>query len=459
MQKRYGDQEIMELERDGRRLVIPHFADAEELGKGAKVFVRGEGCYLWDVRGRRYLDTFASLLTTICGHHRPEVDQAIRDQLDSLEFFPNYVDTFTVPLIALARKIAAVMPGGLEVSFFVNSGSEANETALKMAWQYHGERGEKTRTKVLYRRSSYHGITLGGLSVTGLPWFRECFEPALTRQAVATPAVNCARCELGAKPESCGLLCARTVEELIRREGPETFAAFIMDPLPGSNSGYPVPPEAYLPRIREICDRYGILLVFDEVQTGFGKTGRMFVCEHWNTFPDIMAIGKGFTGGYIPLAAAVTTERIASVFRSPGHEFRSGSTYGGHTLACAATLANIEVIEREGLVARAERMGRYLLSKLDDLGRKHRLIGRVSGMGLLQALFLVRDAATGEALDASLKVGSFIREHCYRNGMILRNNGDILVFAPALIVTEAQIDEIIGILDGALVAAAEHFAL
>lgn len=459
MQERYGDAEIGQLERDARRLVIPHFADAAEIEKGPKIFVRGEGCYLWDIRGKRYLDTFASLLTTICGHHRPEVDQAIRAQLDSLEFFPNYVDTYTVPLVELARMLAAIMPGGLEVSFFVNSGSEANETALKMAWQYHWERGEKARTKVLYRRSSYHGITLGGLSATGLPWFRECFEPSLTRQAVATPAVNCARCELGAKPESCGLLCARRVDELIRREGPETFSAFIMDPLPGSNSGYPVPPDAYLPKIREICDRHGILLIFDEVQTGFGKTGRMFVCEHWNTCPDIMAIGKGFSGGYIPLAAAVTTEKIASVFRSPGHEFRSGSTYGGHTLACAATLANIEVIQREGLVARAETVGRYLLSKLESLRRKHRLIGRVSGMGLLQALFLTKDAATGEPLEASCKVGSFVREHCYRNGVILRNNGDILVFAPALIVTEAQIDEVVTILDTALAAATTHFGL
>lgn len=454
--KGMSPKEIERLETDALRYVLPHFAEVEELEKGPKIFVRGEGCYLWDARGNRYLDTFASLLTTICGHHRPEVDRAIREQAERLEFFPNYVDAFTVPLIELARKLASLMPGGLDVSYFVNSGSEANETAVKMARQYHWERGEKSRTKVLYRRYSYHGTTLGGVSATGLPWFREYFDPLLIRTFVPTPSTQCASCELGRKPESCALACLDLVERQIRWEGPETIAGFIMDPLPGSNTGYPVPREGYLAGVRELCDRYGIVLIFDEVQTGFGKTGRMFYCQHWGVSPDIMTIGKGFSGGYIPLAAAVASEKIASVFRSPGHELRSGSTYGGHTLACAATLANIGVIEREGLVARAEAMGRYLVGKLDGLRRKHPMVGRVSGVGLLQALFLVKDAATGEPLDPSLKVGSFVREQCFRNGMILRNNGDILVFAPALIITEAQVDEIMEILDGALAAAAAH---
>ncbi len=452
-----NENEKERLLKDAVDLIIPHFASWELLQQEPKIFLRGEGCYLYDIDGKRYLDTFASLLTTICGHHQPEVDQAIREQLESLEFFPNYVDTFTVPLIQLARKLAQIMPGDLGVSFFVNSGSEANETALKMARQYHLENGEPRRYKVLFRRHSYHGTTLGGSSATGLPWFREYFEPLLPG-FVASYSARCQLCELGLKPESCDLACLKMMEQQIQWEGPDKFTALIMDPVPGSNIGFPVPPDGYLKEIRKLCDRYGMLLIFDEIQTGFGKTGKMFACEHWDVVPDIMTIGKGFTGGYVPLGATVTTPKIYKVFQRAGHELRSGSTYGGHTLACAATLANIEVIEKNGLVENARRRGEYLWKKLEELGR-HKIVGHVSGIALLQALFLVADNSTHTPLDPKLKVGNFIRDYCYRNGMIMRNNGDILVMAPALIITEEQIDEALGILDKALVAAAKHFQL
>jgi adenosylmethionine-8-amino-7-oxononanoate aminotransferase len=438
-----------QLEEDARKYIIPHFANYELIEKEPKIFVRGEGCYLFDVAGMRYLDTFASLLTTICGHHQPEVDAAIREQLDSLEFFPNYVDTFTVPLIRLARKIAEVMPADLGVSFFVNSGSEANETALKMARQYHLERGEPGRWKVIYRRNSYHGTTLGGSSATGLQWFREYFEPLLPGY-IAAPSARCAACEWGLDREKCGMLCLKALEEQIAWENPKTVSALIMDPLPGSNTGFPVPPDGYIKGVRDLCDRHGILLVFDEVQTGFGKTGKMFACEHWGVTPDIMTIGKGFTGGYIPLAAAVTTEKVYSVFRRPGHELRSGSTYGGHTIACAATLANIEVIQKHNLVENARVMGEYLREKLEGL-RGHRVVGSVSGMGLLRALFLTADP--------KLNLGGFVRDYCYRNGMILRNNGDILVMAPALIITREQIDDAVSLLAAALSAAEKELGV
>jgi adenosylmethionine-8-amino-7-oxononanoate aminotransferase len=249
------------------------------------------------------------------------------------------------------------------------------------------------------------------------------------------------------------------VEQQIQWEGPDSIVAFIMDPLPGSNIGFPVPPDNYMRRVRDLCDKYGMLLIFDEIQSGFGKTGRMFVCEHWDVVPDIMAIGKGFSGGYVPLAATVASTKIAAAFRKPGHEFRSGSTYGGHTLACAATLANIEVIEKDGLVQNAGRMGQYLRERLEGLRLKSKLAGFVSGLGLLQALFLTADNRSMAPLDGRLNVGSFIRDHCYQNGIILRNNGDILVFAPALIIRREQIDEVIAVLERALDAAARQFDL
>jgi len=379
----------------------------------------------------------------------------VTEQLGLLEFFPNYVDTFTVPLVRLAKKLADIMPGDLEVSFFVNSGSEANETAIKMARQYHVQRGEPHRFKVVGRRHSYSGTTLGGVSATGIPWFREYFEP-LIPGCVFAPAARCCECELGLKPRTCGVACLRAIEELVAWEGPETVSAVIMDPIPGSNIGYPLPPRGYLEGVRELCDKHGILLIFDEVQTGFGKTGKWFACEHWNIVPDIMTIGKGFSGGYIPLAATVTTAKVAQIFRgTPGAELRSGSTYGGHTVACAATLANIEIIEREGLVQQAARHGARIRKRLKTL-QKHPIVGDVRGIGLLWAIEL-KDG--GEPLDPALGVGSWIRDFCYERGMILRNNGDILVIAPALVMTRDQIDEMLRLMEEAIVAATGEFGL
>jgi adenosylmethionine-8-amino-7-oxononanoate aminotransferase len=455
----WSEEEKARLRRDALRYVIPHFASNESLAKGPKVFVRGEGCYVFDLDGKKYFDSFATLLTTTCGHNRPEVTEAVRRQMETLEFFPNYADAFTVPLVELARKLAALMPGDLSVSFFVNSGSEANETAIKMARQYHCQRGDGRRWKFIARKGSYHATTLGGISVTGLPWFREYFEPLLPGCLFASAARDRDRPE-GMHSAEYGRQCLKELEDLIQFEKPETIAAMIMDPLPGSNTGYPLPPEGYLEGVRGLCDKYGLVLIFDEVQTGFGKTGKWFFCEHYGVVPDIMTIGKGFTGGFIPLGAAVTTPKIADVFRQgPGSELRSGSTYGGHTVACAATLANIEIIEREGLVAHAAEMGQYLQEKFRGLAEKHRIVGDACGIGLLWALNLTADREKKQPLDPALGVGNWIGDWCYRNGMILRNNGDILVLAPSLVITRAEAEMVIDKIDQALAAAMKEFRL
>ncbi|OGV77823.1 MAG: hypothetical protein A3K19_01735 [Lentisphaerae bacterium RIFOXYB12_FULL_65_16] len=447
------------LAKDALRLIIPHFASNAELARGAKIFTRGEGCYVYDVDGKKYFDSFATLLTTVCGHCRPEVTRAVTEQMNRLEFFPNYVDTFTEPLVELARRLADLMPGDLEVSFFVNSGSEANEAALKMARQYHVERGERQRHKFIARRDSYHATTLGGTSVTGLSWFREYFEPLLPG-CLFTNAARLRDCPPGTDPAEYGRQCLRELEQLILFEKPELIAGMIMDPIPGSNTGFPLPPPRYLEGVRALCDKHGILLIFDEVQTGFGKTGKWFACQHWDVVPDIMTIGKGFTGGFIPLAATVTTPKVAEVFRrGPGTEFRSGGTYGGHTVACAATLANLDIIEKEHLVENATRTGAYLKGKLDRLAAKYAIIGEISGIGLLWAVRLMADGKANKPLDAKLKVGSWIRDWCYRNGMILRNNGDILVLAPPLIITRKEVDLVVGLMDKAIGAAVKEFDL
>ncbi|MFH1478076.1 MAG: aspartate aminotransferase family protein [Verrucomicrobiota bacterium] len=455
--KKCSDLEKTRLKRDALKFIIPHFASNQELAKGAKIFTRGKGCYIWDIDGRKYFDSFATLLTTVCGHNRPEVTRAVKDQMERLEFFPNYVDAFTEPLIKLGRKLAEILPGNLAVSFFVNSGSEANETAMKMARQYHLQRGQRTRYKFIARRDSYHATTLGGGSVTGLKWFREYFEPLLPG-CLFVSAARERDCPAGMDSITYGRQLLREMEELIRQEGAESIAAMIMDPLPGSNTGYPMPPQGYLKGVRALCDKHGILLIFDEVQTGFGKTGKWFACEHLGITPDIMTLGKGLTGGFIPLGVTVTTPKIASVFRQgPGSEFRSGSTYGGHTVACAATLANIAIIEKEQLVANARVMGAYIRNKLEALKQRHAMIGEISGIGLLLAVKLMADRQAQKPFNPKLGVGSWIRDWCYRHGMILRNNGDILVLAPSLIISKTEADFMLGLIEKAIRQASARF--
>lgn len=451
----FTEEEIETLRKNALAHVIPHFANNASLAQMPRIYTRGEGCYVWDIDGRRYLDTFASLLTTVCGHGRREVIEAITQQLELLEFWPNFEDAFTVPLIRLAKKLAEIMPGDLSVSFFVNSGSEANETALKMARQYHVERGEPQRYKVIARRNSYHGTTLGATSGTGLPWFRAFFEPLLPGFLFAPPAYDGIR--VAGEPPHADFDPLEAMGRIIEWEGPKTVAAVIMDPIPGSNTGFPLPPKGYLQGVRNLCDKYGILLIFDEVQTGFGKTGKWFACEHWNVVPDIIAIGKGFSAGYVPLGAAVTTPKVAEHFtKAPGHELRTGSTYGGHCLACAAALANIATIEKEHLVERAATMGEYLKCQLNKL-RTYPVVADVRGLGLLLAIELMADPKTNKKFDPKLGVGRWIGDWCFARGMIMRNNGDILVMAPALTISKQDIDTAFGLLDQAIPAAMKHF--
>lgn len=454
--EKLSQKKIKELKKDAAEHIITHFADYKSIVEDPKIFVKGEGSYLYDIEGRKYLDTFASLLTTIIGHGRCEIAEVAKQQMQKLEFFPNYVDTYTLPLIELAKKLAQICPGELSVSFFVNSGSEANETAIKMAKQFYWQQGQKGRYKIVARRDSYHATTLGGSSATGIPWFREPFEPLLPGFVFAMPA-KCCRCELKLNPKTCGLACLKNLERIIEWENPETVAAVIIDPIPGSNTGYPLPPKGYLKGLRELCDRHGILLIFDEVQTGFGKTGKWFACDHWNVVPDIMTLGKGLTGGYLPLGAAVTTPRVYKVFRKPGAELRSGSTYGGHTAACATTLANIKIIEKEKLVQRAKSAGAYIEKQLKALSRKYKIIGDIRGIGLLWAVELQKDRKRHISFGPSENVGGWIRDYCWKKGMILRNNGNILVLAPALNIKDRDIDFILNLLEEAISAASRRW--
>ncbi|HCG77383.1 MAG: aspartate aminotransferase family protein [bacterium (Candidatus Ratteibacteria) CG_4_10_14_3_um_filter_41_18] len=451
-------KKIEELVKVAKKYVWTSLSDYADIEKELKIFVKGEGCYLTDIHGKRYLDTFASLLTTICGHHRPEIARAVQEQMEKLEFFPSYHDCYTVPVIRLAEKLASLAPGDLSVSFFVNDGSEACESAIKMARQYFWQKGEPSRYKIIGRRYSYHGATLGALSATGLPDFAEPFQPLLSPGFSHAMSTWCYHCELGLEPSSCNLACLKNMEQVILGEKLETVAAVIVDPIPGSNIGYPVPPDGYLQGLRALCDNYGIFLIFDEIQVGFGKTGKFFCCENWKVVPDFLCLAKGFSGGYLPMGVVIAKSEIADEFRRAGKDFRHGFTFSGNPTVAAAVLANIEIIEKERLVEKAATIGKFLKERLKGL-YKYPIVGDIRGMGTLWAIELVANKKSKVPLNPKLKVGTYIRDHCWKNGMILRNNGDILVIAPALIITKSEVDEMIRLMEQAIQDAIKHFNL
>ena len=454
---RFTEKQKKDMTKIARENVIAHWASNADMDKETKVFTAGKGCYIYDMLGNKYLDTFASLLTSTLGHGREEMKEAAIEQFDKIAFFPNYHDTFTEPLLKLAEKIAEIMPGELEVSFFVNSGTEANETALRMARQYHYMNGQPNRYKVIARKYSYHGTTLAAASYTGFTVLRKYYEP-LMPGALFAPSVRCHDCDLGCDKETCNLACLKQMEKMIEFEGSDTISAIIMDPIPGSNIGYPIPPDGYLQGVRELCDKHGIILIFDEVQVGFGKTGKWFACQNWNMEPDIISISKALTAGYLPLGIAVTTKKIAKAFSEPGKEFVSGSTYGGHPVSCAVALKNIEIMQKEDVVGQAAKSGEYLKGQLEKL-YKYKIVGAIRGMGMIWAIDLMKDRETGEKLDPKLGVGTAVRDWCWENGMILRNNGDFLVIAPALTITKEEIDIIVANVDKALAHMIEKFRL
>jgi adenosylmethionine-8-amino-7-oxononanoate aminotransferase len=427
--------------RDLRRLALEHlwmaYSQWNDLAAegGPVVLVRGEGCWVWDADGRRYLDGVGALEACAVGHGRREIAEAIGRQLAALEF----LDLFryaSEPAIRLAARIAALAPGDLNRVFFVTSGSEAVEAAIKIAKQYHLLRGEPHRIKVIARRGAYHGCTFGAMAVDGNYW--------ATKNHFFEPLPHFGRFVLD--PFS-----LEELEQLVRFERPETVAAVLLDPA-GTASEVAVPPPDYLPAVRRLCDRYGILLICDEVITGFGRTGRMFCCQHWDVVPDIMTLSKGITSGYQPMGAVVVRDPVFRPFIGGRREtFAHGHTFGGHPVACAAALANIEIIEREALPDRAAEMGRYLLEGLNSLAGR-RCFGWVRGLGLLCGLKLMRDGKAGRTFADPAGAGRRARLIARELGLITLtlHPGDVLLFAPPLIIGREEVEFLVQTVDRVL---------
>ena len=413
------------------------------------VIVKGRGAYVWDAAGRKYLDGLASLWNVAVGHGRTEIALAIARQARAIAYAPTLMGFASEPAQRLAARIAALAPKGLTRVIFTSGGSEANESVIRLVRLYWRLQEHPHKIKIVALNRGYHGSSTGAASLTGLPQFHKYYEPLLAG-VVRMARPFCYRCELGLTYPGCGLACADELERLIEREGGETVGAFIAEPVQGVG-GVIVPPPGYFERIRAICDRHEVLMVADEVITGFGRLGRRFGIERWKAVPDMIVFAKGVTSGYIPLGGVILHERIYRALVDAGEDFAlyHGFTYSGHPVACAAGLVNLDIIQREGLIGRTRKLAPYFKRRLKTLAR-HAMVGEIRAAGLMGALELVADRRTKEPFAATLNVPVRIRKAALERGVIVRASAETIVVCPPLIITQAQIDYLVSVLDEAI---------
>lgn len=394
---------------------------------------RAEGIYFWDADGKRYIDFSSQLMNMNIGHQHPKVVGAIQEQASQLCFV--HPGLATEARGKLGKKISEVAPGHLNKTFFCLGGAEANENAIKLARLYTG------RNKILARYRSYHGATHGAMALTG-DYRRLAVEPTMPG-AVHFLDPYCYRCPFGWTRETCHRECISHIEEIIQYEGPDHIAAIIMEGVTGSN-GLIVPPDDYWPRVREICDKYDILLISDEVMSGWGRTGKWFAVDNWEVVPDMITTAKGLTSGYVPLGAVIVSDDIAEYFEDK--MLWAGLTYSGHALACAAGLATLEVYQEDGLIENAVKVGRYLGERLEGIKQRHPSVGEVRYIGLFSALEIVKNRETKEPIDPLTEVAKYLKEH----GLFTFVFHNMLFIVPPLCITEGQLDEGLEIIEQGL---------
>ncbi len=441
-------------EMDVQHLIHPLTNWREHRAIGPVIFAEGRGATLIDTEGRTYIDGSACLWNVNVGHGRAELAEVAAQQMKHLAYSPLFTSLSHEPAIALAAKLAEITPGDLGAALFASGGSEANDTAFKLVRYYWRRKGFPERVKIIARLGGYHGLTIATTAATGIPAYWEQFQP-LAPGFLHVSAPNAYA--QGVSPAECTRRCAEELERTIRREGPETVAAFIAEPVQGTG-GVVVPPEDYLGKIFEICHRHGILVIADEVITGFGRLGSFFGVERWRVVPDIMVVAKGITSGYFPFAAVVLRRPLFEelIELAPDAPFMHGFTYSGHPVGCAVALANIAILERERLAENAARVGRILLDALHASLDAHPLVGEVRGCGLMAGVELVKDRAARAKFPADLTVGRRVVREAVRRGVLFRPlPGDVIAMSPPLVVTDAQTAQMVDVLRGALDATLE----
>jgi putrescine aminotransferase len=414
------------------------FTDHKSLHDGkVRVITGADGVFLHDADGNQLLDGMAGLWCVSVGYSRRELVEAAAAQMTKLPYYNTFFKTTTQPVVALSQRLARLAPEGLNHAFFACSGSEAVDSALRMARVFWQTKGKPDKKIIIGREYGYHGSTTLGASAGGMvDMHRQAGDMPNFVQVMPPYWYGYG----GQMSEAeFGIYAAKQLEDKIRELGPDNIAAFIGEPLQGAG-GVIIPPATYWPEINRICQENDILLIADEVICGFGRTGKMFGSDTFGIKPDMMTMAKAITSGYLPLSAVMVGDRVADVLINETGEFYHGFTYSGHPVACAVALANLDIIEREGLVARAEHTGRLLRGKLRDALADHPMVGEIRGVGLIGAIELVADKRTRRFFDKRVRVGTICRDYCFENNLVMRAVRDTMVFSPPLIISHDEID-------------------
>jgi putrescine aminotransferase len=424
-----------------RQHYLHPFTDFKALhARGTRIIVKAEGVYLYDSDGNRILDGMAGLWCVNVGYGRRELAEAAYRQLLELPYYNSFFQTAHPPAIELAKKLVDLTPPQFNHVFFTGSGSEGNDTVVRLVRRYWDLMGQPARKVIVSRQNAYHGSTIAGASLGGMAFMHEQGGlPIPDIVHIQQPYWYAEGGDLG--PDDFGLAAARALERKIEELGAHRVAAFIGEPIQGAG-GVIIPPETYWPEIQRICDRHGILLIADEVICGFGRTGHWFGSDLYGIRPDLMTVAKGLSSGYLPIGGVMVADRVADVLIDKGGEFAHGYTYSGHPAACAVASVNLTLLQQEDLVTRTrEETGPYLRSKWRELS-EHPLVGEARCVGLIGALELVRDRKNRVFFDNRGEVGTICRDFCFRNGLIMRAVRDTMIIAPPLVITREQLDEL-----------------
>ncbi|MBB1428491.1 aspartate aminotransferase family protein [Shewanella sp. SG44-2] len=430
------------LQAADKQHFIHPFTDSKGLAvKGTRVIERAEGVYLWDVMGHKLLDGMAGLWCVNVGYGRQSIVDAVSKQMQKLPFYNSFFQCSHPPAIELAQKIASLAPARMNNVFFTGSGSESNDTNLRMVRRYWDLKGKPSKKTIISRVNAYHGSTVAGASLGGMSGMHEQGDlPIPGVVHIAQPYWYAEGKDLS--PEEFGLKTAQALEAKIIELGEDNVAAFIAEPFQGAG-GVIIPPSTYWPEIKRILAKYDILFILDEVISGFGRTGKWFAAEYFDLQPDLITIAKGMTSGYVPMGGVIVSDKVAEVIKQDCGEFTHGFTYSGHPVAAAAALENIRIIEQEKLVERvANDTSPYLQSRLQQLA-EHPLVGEVRGVGLVAAIELVKDKSLRQRFDANVGVGTYCRDACITHGLVMRSVGDTMIISPPLTISHAEIDELV----------------
>jgi putrescine aminotransferase len=421
---------------------------------GPLIWDRGEGIHLYDTSGKQYIDAAAGMWNVNVGHGRTELAEVAATQMARLAYASSFGGASNRPSIELAQQVARLAPGDLNTVLFTAGGSESNDSAFKLARLYWKQRGLPEKRTIIGRYMGYHGLTLATTQATGIPRYWQMVEPGIPGFAHVSPPYSY-RYGSGLSDGEFVDRLANELEEMIAKLGANTVAALIAEPIMGTG-GVLVPPDDYFPRVREICDRYEVLLIADEVITGFGRTGTWFAMEQWHVVPDMMTMAKGISSGYLPLGGVIFSDRVREpLYSDPALTFMHGFTYTGHPVACAVGVRNVEIIEREGLVERAARVGPYFLARLREIGDRYDCVGEVRGLGMMTGIEFVLDRATRAEAAPGERIAVKVSRQALERGLICRPmpGSDVLAFSPPLIADERDVDRICEILDEAIAAA------